>query len=74
MLLVSRKTDDKNRSSVLLGYTSPIHHFEVNGVSHFANTAEPAVPEALADFRGGFLGLHDFQPEESSHDSSGTIK
>ncbi|HEY7387779.1 MAG TPA: Ig-like domain repeat protein, partial [Bryobacteraceae bacterium] len=27
---------------------------------HFANTREPAVPEALADIVGGFLGLNDF--------------
>ncbi len=39
---------------------TPIHRFEVNGKMHFANTAEIAVPEALADVIGGFLGLNDF--------------
>src|ERR1017187_4017901 len=42
---------------------TPIHRFQVNGVSHFANAAEPSVPEALADVTGGFLGLDDFLPE-----------
>jgi uncharacterized protein (TIGR03437 family) len=39
---------------------TPIHRFEVNGKMHFANTAEIAVPEALADVIDGFLGLNDF--------------
>ena len=39
---------------------TPIHHFEVNGETHYANTADPSVPEALADVIGGFLGLNDF--------------
>ncbi|HTB14551.1 MAG TPA: protease pro-enzyme activation domain-containing protein [Bryobacteraceae bacterium] len=41
---------------------TPIHQFEVNGVTHFANTAIPSVPEALSDIVGGILGLHDFYP------------
>ncbi len=36
------------------------HSFQVGGETHFANIAEPAVPEALADVVGGFLGLNDF--------------
>ena len=39
---------------------TPIHQFEVNGEMHFANTQAPAVPEALSDVVGGFLGLNDF--------------
>jgi uncharacterized protein (TIGR03437 family) len=39
---------------------TPIHQFEVNGRMHFANTQAPAVPEALSDVVGGFLGLNDF--------------
>jgi uncharacterized protein (TIGR03437 family) len=41
---------------------TPVHRFEVNGETHFANTADPAVPAALADVVGGFLGLNDFHP------------
>jgi uncharacterized protein (TIGR03437 family) len=37
-----------------------IHRFLVDGEGHFANTGEPAVPEALAGVVGGFLGLNDF--------------
>ena len=40
-----------------------VHRFLVNGKMHFANTAEPSVPEALADVVSGFLGLNDFYPE-----------
>ena len=39
---------------------TPVHRFEVNGETHFANTADPAVPLALADVVGGFAGLNDF--------------
>jgi len=42
---------------------TPIHRFLVNGKMHFANTAEPSVPEALAEVVSGFLGLNDFYPE-----------
>jgi uncharacterized protein (TIGR03437 family) len=42
-----------------------IHRFLVNGQSHFANVAEPSVPEALADVVAGFLGLDDFTPHSN---------
>ena len=42
---------------------TPIHRFEMNGEKHFANTADPAIPAALADVAGGFLGLNDFNPK-----------
>jgi uncharacterized protein (TIGR03437 family) len=41
---------------------TPIHQFVVDGVTHFANTQVPSVPEALADVVAGFLGLNDFHP------------
>jgi subtilase family serine protease len=41
---------------------TPIHQFQVNGETHFANTAPPSVPEAFSDVVAGFLGLHDFHP------------
>ncbi len=40
---------------------TPIHRFEINGEMRFANTGDPAVPEALAGVIGGFLGLNDFR-------------
>jgi subtilase family serine protease len=45
---------------------TPIHQFEVNGKMHFANTQIPAVPEAMADIVGGFLGLNDFRPQSNA--------
>ena len=39
---------------------TPIHRFQVGGETHYANTIEPSVPEALADVIGGFIGLDDF--------------
>jgi subtilase family serine protease len=38
-----------------------IHRFQVDGETHFANTTDVTVPEALADVVGGFTGLHDFR-------------
>jgi len=40
---------------------TPIHRFHVNGETHFANSIEPSVPEALAGVTGGFIGLNDFK-------------
>jgi uncharacterized protein (TIGR03437 family) len=42
-----------------------IRRYQVNGETHFANATEPAVPEALAEIAGGFLGLDDFHPKPS---------
>ncbi len=42
-----------------------IHRYRVNGEMHFANAVEPGVPEALAEVVGGFIGLHDFNPQPS---------
>jgi subtilase family serine protease len=39
---------------------TPIDRFQVGGETHYANTIEPSVPEALADVIGGFIGLDDF--------------
>jgi len=42
------------------GLHTSLHRFQVNGETHFANTTDPAVPEALAGVVAGFLGLNDF--------------
>src|SRR5579862_31069 len=42
------------------------HRFQVNGETHFANVAEPSVPEALADVVAGFIGLNDFKLTSSA--------
>ena len=38
-----------------------IHHYNVDGETHFANATSPSVPEALADIVVGFRGLDDFR-------------
>jgi uncharacterized protein (TIGR03437 family) len=43
-------------------FHTPIHRFDSGGRMHYANTAEPSLPAALADVVGGFLGLNDFNP------------
>jgi uncharacterized protein (TIGR03437 family) len=40
---------------------TPIHRFQAGGETHYANTVEPSVPEALAEVIGGFIGLDDYQ-------------
>lgn len=41
-------------------FGTPVHRIRVDGESHFANVAEPSVPEAVAEVVGGFAGLNDF--------------
>ena len=43
-----------------------IHRYQANGATHVANSTDPAVPAALADNVGGFLGLDDFHPRSLS--------
>ncbi len=40
-----------------------IHRYQVNGQTHFANSNDPTVPEALSGLVAGFRGLHDFLPQ-----------
>ena len=41
---------------------TPIHRYLVGGEMHFANAAEPSIPQALAGTVAGFRGLNDFKP------------
>jgi uncharacterized protein (TIGR03437 family) len=43
-----------------------IHRFQVRGESHFANSTEPSVPEAIQPLVMGFMGLDDFLPKAQS--------
>jgi len=49
-----------NAGQVSRSFRTSIHRFQVNGKTHYANAAEPSVPEALAEVTSGFVGLHDF--------------
>ena len=44
-------------------FHTEIHRYQVNGQSHFANAADPAIPAALSDLVAGILGLNDFHPK-----------
>jgi subtilase family serine protease len=44
-------------------FHTKLRTYEVNGVSHFANNADPQVPAALGLVVGGVVSLHDFQPK-----------
>ncbi len=37
------------------------HRYVVGGETHFANSGDPSVPEALSGVVAGFTGLHDFR-------------
>jgi Pro-kumamolisin, activation domain/FG-GAP-like repeat/Bacterial Ig-like domain (group 3) len=50
-------------SSVSSGFKTEIHIYKVNGVRHFANSVEPAIPGELADAVSGIVGLNDFSPK-----------
>ncbi|HKR28744.1 MAG TPA: protease pro-enzyme activation domain-containing protein, partial [Acidobacteriaceae bacterium] len=44
-------------------FHTSIHTFQVNGVSHFANTSDPQIPAALAPVVAGVAPLNDFRPK-----------
>jgi hypothetical protein len=41
-------------------FHTPIHRYVVNGISHWANAADPQIPEALAPVVAGVATLHNF--------------
>ena len=41
-------------------FQTEIHHYEVNGERHVANSSDIAIPEALSPVVGGIVSLHDF--------------
>jgi pseudomonalisin len=43
-----------------------IHRYEVNGESHFANTTEPLLPQALSGMVLSVRNLNDFRPHKHS--------
>jgi uncharacterized protein (TIGR03437 family) len=42
-------------------FQTSIHRYNVNGETHYANSAEPSVPAALATIVSGVRGLSDFK-------------
>src|SRR5579862_1901273 len=47
---------------VARAFHTELHRLEVNGATHFANTSDPRIPEALAPLVAGVVSLHDFRP------------
>ena len=47
---------------VRVAFHTEVHHIEVKGEKHIANTRDPQVPEALAPVVVGIVSLHDLQP------------
>jgi len=41
-------------------FRAPIHQYQVNGETHFANAGDPQIPAALAPVVGGFVSLNNF--------------
>ena len=44
-------------------FHTSIHHYSVNGETHYANATNPSIPTALAGIVGSIRGLHDFHPK-----------
>src|ERR1017187_4109743 len=42
-------------------FHAPIHRYVVNGIEHWANAADPQIPEALAPVVTGVATLHNFE-------------
>jgi len=49
-------------AQVQTAFHTQIHHYQVNGATHYANATNPSIPAPLADMAGSFRGLHDFHP------------
>ena len=56
-----------NAGQVQAAFHAPIHYYEVKGVQHFANSTDPAIPQALAPAVAGIASLHNFPKHRMSH-------
>src|SRR6266481_311257 len=43
-------------------FQTEVHHLEIKGEKHIANTSDPRIPAALAPLVSGVVSLHDFKP------------
>jgi hypothetical protein len=48
-------------------FHTEIHRFTVNGVEHFANVGDPAIPQALSPVVAGVVSLHNFRKKSFIH-------
>ena len=54
-------------AAVQNAFGTQIHHYLVNGETHFANATQPSVPAALQGMIGAIRGLHDFRMKPALH-------
>lgn len=54
-------------SSVGKAFHTEIHRFKLNGETHFSNTKEQQIPQALASVVGGVASLDNFFPKPQYH-------
>jgi subtilase family serine protease len=52
-----------NAAQIEAALHTELHHYVVNGETHFANASEPSVPSAFAGVVLGFRNLDDFRPK-----------
>jgi subtilase family serine protease len=50
-------------AQVAAAFGTPIHHYLVNGETHYANLSDPKLPWPLANVVSGIRGLDDFRPK-----------
>src|SRR5216684_4187360 len=48
-------------------FQTEVHHLEIKGEKHIANTSDPRIPAALAPLVSGVVSLHDFKPHSMHH-------
>jgi subtilase family serine protease len=49
-------------SQIEEAFHTSMRHYDVNGVSHIANSSDPQIPAALAQVVAGIASLNDFKP------------
>ena len=55
-------------------FHTQIHSYDVNGVSHFANSSNPQIPAALSSLVAGFRSLNNFEAKPLHHIVGGFTK
>ena len=54
---------DATAAQVRNAFGTEIHHYQVNGVKHYANASEPSLPTNIAPLVLAVGGMHDFAPQ-----------
>ncbi|MGA6956195.1 MAG: protease pro-enzyme activation domain-containing protein, partial [Candidatus Acidiferrales bacterium] len=56
-----------NAGQVQDAFHTAIHYYAVNGRQHFANSSDPAIPQALTPAVAGVVSLHNFGRKRLNH-------